>query len=397
MDCQSIERLSVFPHQRITSVAPTKRWMLGRCGENELAIWRIGRDVLNDDAEVQAIETRENLLEDHEKVCSIEMPLERNITDATMSQDGNWLAVADTCTVGLFRLEANDDSQVTPRRVALDSKQLQLTKNPLFGGAHHLRFSVDGMYLFVACTDSTLAVVSLKDDDSTEIVKRFDQHRPKDKSGNGKAASAPATIIGMVASSDSVWLASWDCNHNVFVYDLADKKYKCRLPTQSQNIAAIRFKPNTALLYIVYADNSIQIFDVEQPKLVAAHSKQTGSLPESYLKMADVAVDIAFRPESQTEYAIWSSSWYCSVNEAATGTPAVEQSKSGKRKRSDSAVGTDGKPTEIQLPFKAKYLRQPAMCYDYLNANELVIHELSIADLLQSLPPSFCGLKYGQR
>ncbi|KAI9684692.1 MAG: U3 small nucleolar RNA-associated protein [Trizodia sp. TS-e1964] len=211
--------ISSIPQFPILQSAPSKRLILAWWGR-ELRIWRIGRpqDSLNfNDPESENGVGRK-------LVSKIIIQDDENITSASLSANGNLLAVSTIASVKIFRLGARNSDVEDALRVS----KLETTKSFANIGARLVQFSPDCRWLVIVSREGTLRIVRVDQDinngysvDSKLYTLRRIERRTKIVAGLGNyerivaraAFSSDSKIL--VVGDLSGHLDSWVLSVNV--------------------------------------------------------------------------------------------------------------------------------------------------------------------------------------
>lgn len=204
-------------------------------------------------------------------------------------------------------------------------------------------------------------------------------------------------------SRDAQWLATSDFSRKVNVFNLDTLQHHCALPSFPHAISSIVFDPAaSAMLYIGFKNNIIQIFDVEAKMFPEWSHSICTNLPKRFTQLHDSMQGLLFDPQlvntssdgrgSKAVY-VWGSSWVVKLN--LDGVMKVRKTNR-KRTREETKEDLDkhaSKPDGQAFEVCTRY--RNILSVAFLGPKELLVVERPITDVLQTLPPAFFRPKYG--
>ncbi|KAF9173165.1 U3 small nucleolar RNA-associated protein [Mortierella sp. AD011] len=446
-------RLTYVPQRPIISISKSKRLMLCR-QEHGVKVWRIGKSA----APVQPFSEIEigahmELIEPQQAILEMNFKDDHNLTAAALSEDGHWIAVADTEEVKLFRIHEHPSKP----------GQLVVKKQKSFPGvrgtgAHYLSFTPDSTRLVVASTDSYVAIVDITQWESGkfDILRKFSQHRgtggkdnasmdvDEDEELTGDEGQVE-TIVFMAVSADGQWLATGDLKNRIFVFNLDTLQHHATLPVFDAPLTALHFHPYSPTLVIPTASNVFYLFNVETRRLTdwSREFSSDKHFPTKFLGLKDKIQGVAFNPARKNTLLVWGANYICHVDlDQGVGDrnailnvgkrkrvdraqdqlrkqqrerrmkkyadlgivpmPELESGKAvvvleGKKGRKVLAASTNRleEEKEEEINFQLLHKFQPLMFVDFIGDNSLVVVELPFIKILSSLPPSYYRASYG--
>ncbi|KAI0374397.1 WD40 repeat-like protein [Pilatotrama ljubarskyi] len=415
-----------------SSVHLAKKARLVMCTrEAGLSVWCIAKRQQRgqEDADVDAQSAQDG---GWERVLDMDLNVHTNIAAGAISDDGRWIAVADWYETKLFQLTEENNGDLKPRRIRSFASIVQSQLSSTSSGASSLLFTPDSSKLVLATsTSSTVLIIDLGSgsaDQPPRVLRKFEQHRLREGFVNnrvikGRKGSPPGvdgdvdmateedgadaasdaesdvedaklvrtTITRMAVSPDGQWLASADDRHRTHVYNLDAVQHHCALPSFPHAIHALAFDacaPNT--LVLGFADNSLEVYDVEARSFSRWARPLVNSLPQRFTHLHDPVLGVTFDPGARPgggsggeedgaggsplpprTALFWGATWICKVilNERV-GYGGFEKRRRGKRKAADAVPNADGRI-------------------------ELVVVERPLVDVLAKLPPAYFKPKYG--
>ena len=313
---------------------------------------------------------------------------------------------------------------------------------PLPCGASALLFSPDCSKLVVATATGFVLVFDLVSDSvSPTVLRRFDQHRSRNSSVEGRVLTGrrngadheadlsdlgqdahdsdsgsddidvwpthskplPATITRMAASPDGQWLATTDDHMCTHIFNLDSVRHHSSLPSFPQPAHALAFVPSSpSLLILGFANNSIEIYDVEARQFPAWSRALCSGLPKRFTHLHDAILGVTLAPVSADDTTdqssenvlalFWGATWLCKVQfDAPVGWGGFEKKR--RRRRSEGA-GTE-RDRSAGHNFKLITQYRQILLAEFLAPSELVVVERPLTDVLASLPPPYFKPKYG--
>lgn len=411
-------------------------------GDTSLAVWRL--------PEKSSVEVDSEVALDAKthgwcKVLEMTLRVQTNIVASAISDDGRWLAVSDAFETKLFSLRIESSTDLKPVRV--QDFQTKLRENlpdaPLTYGASALLFSPDCSKLIVATATGFVLVFDLVSDSvSPTVLRRFDQHRSRNSSVEGRALtgrrngvdhdvdlsdpgqqdshnsdsgsddidvwpthSKPllATITRMATSPDGQWLATTDDHMRTYIFNLDSVRHHSSLPSFPQPAHALAFVPSSpSLLILGFANNSIEVYDVEARQFPAWSRALCTGLPKRFTHLHDAILGVTLAPASadgttdkRSENVLalfWGATWLCKVQfDAPVGWGGFEKKR--RRRRSEGAGTERDRSTAHNFKLITQY--RQILLAEFLAAGELVVVERPLTDVLASLPPPYFKPKYG--
>ncbi|KZV77615.1 WD40 repeat-like protein [Peniophora sp. CONT] len=384
--------------------------------DTSVSLWRIPAHEASDEA-VQSEEGERT----YEEVLEMDLNVRTNLVAGAISGDGAWMAVSDRYEVKLFSLATTVDGDIKPRRIRDFSSVLQNDPATSASGATCITFSPDSSKLVIGDDSSRVLVVELgPESGSPRLLRRFNHHRMEDvligdrvvkgrKQGDDvdvdmddgeslKGATGGdvlTTITRMTISSDGQWLATTDDRRRTHVFNLDALQHHSQLPSFTYAVQAVAFSPlSPALLVLGFANNTLELWDVEA-RISPAWARQfCSSLPKRFTHLHDPLIDITFpepSPSLPGHFAlIWGSTWLCKVEfSAPTGPGGFNK----KRRRQ----GKQGRANKLPVSENFKLFTQyrQVLIADFVSEKELVVVERPLVDVLARLPPAYFKPKYG--
>ncbi|KAG9056209.1 U3 small nucleolar RNA-associated protein [Serendipita sp. 407] len=430
----------------VVSIAPLARLVACRY-DNKVAIWRINPVHSEDEMLGESAGNAEGWT----KLLEMSLKVDTNIDDVALSGDGKSLAVSSEREVKLFRLIQGDDD-LTARRVRGLSTILQLAfPNEETIGASTMAFSPDSKRLVIGVVQGGyISVVHVEEQEEPRLLRTFDQHRQLDlrsrllqrqqnvlkhvddmvvdnENDNEESRGLIARINRLAVSPDGQWLASSDLHGRTYIFNLDSLQLHCTLPTMPSPITCMAFDYELSrYLFLAMPDNSVRIFDVEsktfpewQRTLSQTLSRKLGSQRDEIMGISMLPKDT--RPMETNIHGqgkgqgvvVWGANWTCRFRvhpvmtstggekrrreeeeEGAEEEQRAEDEMESEEELGGAAVKEDGKkPSTAQFQLVDRY--RNLLGVQFLNAEELVIIERPLLDVLSTLPPAYFKAKYG--
>jgi U3 small nucleolar RNA-associated protein 4 len=312
-------------------------------------------------------------------------------------------------------------------------------------GASALTFSPDSSKLIIATTAAFILVLDLvSDSTSARVLRRFDQHRLRSIMAEGRvltgrrndedheadasksekrseghetknrgmanptdAKPMPATITRMAISPDGQWLATTDDLLRTHIFNLDSVQHHSSLPSFPQPTHALAFAPNApSLLILGFANNSLELYDVEARQFPPWSRALCSALPKRFTHLHDAILGVTLAPAdleknvdkksgSDVLALFWGATWLCKVQFAA---PVEWGGFEKKRRRRRSAGGDRGasvRDRDAIDNFKLVTQYRQILLADFISPGELVVVERPLTDVLLNLPPAYYRPKYG--
>ncbi|KAI9445451.1 WD40 repeat-like protein [Lactarius indigo] len=408
-------------------------------GDTGLTVWRLPEKSSGiEDSELAPV----GKIHGWSKVLEMDLRVQTNLVTSAISGDGQWLAVSDAFETKLFMLRTESSIDLKPVRVRDFQTILKerLPDVPSTCGASALLFSPDCSKLIVATTTGFVLVLDLVSDPvSARVLRRFDQHRSRNSpvegrtltgrrngAGHGADVLEPeqdahdsdsrdddidvwpthlepllATITRMAVSPDGQWLATTDDYMRTYIFNLDSVQHHSSLPSFPQPAHALAFVPSSpSLLILGFANNSIEMYDVEARQFPAWSRALCAGLPKRFTHLHDAILGVTLAPapeDSTTDQRsenvlalFWGATWLCKVQfHAPVGWGGFEKKR--RRRRSEAAERDRG----VAHNFKLITQYRQILLAEFLAAGELVVVERPLTDVLASLPPPYFKPKYG--
>ena len=224
-----------------------------------------------------------------------------------------------------------------------------------------------------------------------EDVDMHDAEEPESSSDG----AVLTTIVRMAISSDGQWLATTDDRRRTHVFNLDSLQHHSQLPSFTHAVHALAFSPlSPALLILGFANNTLELWDVEARTSPSWARQFCSSLPKRFTHLHDPLIDITF-PEPSTSqighYAlIWGSTWLCKVDFSTQTGPGGFN----KKRRRQAKQGHANKLVAGEN-FKMFTQYRQVLAAEFVSEKELVVVERPLVDVLARLPPAYFKPKYG--
>ena len=211
----------------------------------------------------------------------------------------------------------------------------------------------------------------------------------------------PVTITRMAVSPDGQWLATTDDHMRTHIFNLDSVLHHSSLPSFPQPAHALAFVPSSpSLLILGFANNSIEVYDVEARQFPAWSRALCAGLPKRFTHLHDAILGVTLAPtsaESTTDQGsenvlalFWGATWLCKVQfDAPVGWGGFEKKR--RRRRIEGAERDRG----VAHNFKLITQYRQILLAEFLAGGELVVVERPLMDVLAGLPPPYFKPKYG--
>ncbi|KAI8995336.1 WD40 repeat-like protein [Trametes punicea] len=410
-----------------------------------------------------------------DRVLDMDLNVQTNIVSGAISDDGRWIAVADWYETKLFQLTEETNGDLKPRRIRNFASLVQSqVSGSSSSGASAVLFTPDSSKLVLATSaSSTILIIDLGSaDQPPRVLRKFEQHRLREVSLNNRvikglkgssgtpdgdvdmatedrdarraaenddaesesesdvedAKLVRTTITRMAVSPDGQWLATADDRRRTHVFNLDAVQHHCTLPTFPHSVHALAFDASApSTLVLGFADNSLEVYDVEARHFPRWARALINALPQRFTHLHDPVLGVTFDPGASPAAAgaqgseeaaasvgvsplpprtalFWGATWICKVSlTERIGYGGFEKRRRGKRKAADTAPNVNGR-VEVQMEegqqeqprnFKLVTHYRPLLFVDFVAPGELVVVERPLVDVLAKLPPAYFKPKYG--
>lgn len=321
-----------------------------------LTVWRIAAKKSEEDPDWEAPSAQDGW----ERVLDMDLNVQTNIVAGAISDDGQWIAVADWHETKLFQLNeqvststvflkfpcsrrpVQKNGDLKPRRIRAFQSMLQSQLPGTSSGASSLLFTPDSSKLVLATsTTATVLIVDLGSADSPpRILRKFEQHRlregfvndrvikgrtgpsgsadgdvsmatsdhPEDASDSESSSDSSSdieaskrvrtTITRLAVSADGQWLATADDRRRTHVFNLDAVQHHCALPSFPRAVHALAFDAST--LVLGFADNALEVYDVEARQFPRWARALVHGLPQRFTRLHDPVLGVAFEPGARS-------------------------------------------------------------------------------------------------
>jgi U3 small nucleolar RNA-associated protein 4 len=356
-------------------------------------------------------------------------------------------------TVLFMRPEKSSVGDVNPKRVRdLQSLLREHLPDTLSScGASALTFSPDSSKLIIATTTAFVLVLDLvSDSTSARVLRRFDQHRHRSTLAEGRvltgrrndedheadaseseqdveehetenrgmassqptnAKPMPATVTRMAISPDGQWLATTDDHLRTHIFNLDSVQHHSSLPSFPQPAHALAFAPNSpSLLILGFANNSLELYDVEARQFPPWSRALCSALPKRFTHLHDAILGVTLAPADPEKNAdkeststsqdvlalFWGATWLCKVQfSAPVGWGGFEKKRRRRRSGGVDRGTASVRDRDAIDNFKLVTQYRQILLADFISPGELVVVERPLTDVLLNLPPAYYRPKYG--
>ncbi|OZJ06653.1 hypothetical protein BZG36_00273 [Bifiguratus adelaidae] len=449
-------RLPCLPQKPVISLSRTRRLLMCR-NPNSVKVWRLGKAAQPGQSCLELdIGQQLELLEPQQAILEMHVQTERNLTASAISEDGQWITVADVEEIKLFRVEQDGDHpgqlNIAKQRGFFPSLLEHSGSSEGFG-ATALTFTPDSNRLIIATSTALLYVVDLSEwrNGNYAVLRRFGHH-----CGLGFALSEDeqmdvddqdtrrdtriSTITSLAVSADGKCLASGDLLNRIHIFDIQTLHYQTSLPTFDAPFTSITFSPQQpGILFVGLANQAFYIYDINLNRLTPWSRQNSQRFPAKFLQLKDKIQGFAFNPARPNTVVVWGVNYMCLVDlEKDPGDHGailninkrkrIERIKENakitaieKRKKRYEQLGittpmpeppkfpsqassppldeqgpdesTDGSANSFNFQILHKF--QPMMFLDFLSEDSMVVVERPMFSILEKLPPSYYKAKYG--
>lgn len=234
-------------------------------------------------------------------------------------------------------------------------------------------------------------VVKGRKQDDGDDVDMADGDGPQSAAGR----ELLTVITRMAISSDGQWLATTDDCRRTHVFNLDALQHQSQLPSFTHTVQALAFSSSSpALLVVGFANNTLELWDVEARASPGWARQFCSSLPKRFTHLHDPLVDISFpepSPSLPGHFALlWGSTWLCKVDFSAQAGPGGFNKK---RRRQGQQAQANKLPVSENFKLFTQY--RQVLAADFVSDRELVVVERPLVDVLARLPPAYFKPKYG--
>ncbi|KAG0785392.1 hypothetical protein G6F22_007973 [Rhizopus arrhizus] len=383
-------RLPPFPEKYIVSLSKSHQLVMASFF-NSISVWRLGKaQNLDFKSKTPALP---EMVQPHQLALEVKLKPDCNITSSALSENAQWIAVADVEQVRLFRVNQNTETgklEIKKQRAFERELNTYLNEQGAAAGAHHVRFTPGSDKLIIVTVESRILLVNLTNwsVDTYHVLCEFGHHRGLDSDGNSSDDHAVATVVSIDISSDGQWLVTGDDDNRIHVFNLDNFKHHLKLPQGTTPHTALsfnQFRPNELL--IALATNAFYIYDVEHKKLTNWSSAHQDMSNCRLLEQRDRIRGVAYNPANENKMILYGSAYMCLAD--VENKPV--SSKLGKRKQEEAPLTKK----EDGLAFPISYQYQQILYCGFINKDQMVMIERPKFSVLENLPPSFYKAHFG--
>ncbi|KAF9014951.1 WD40-repeat-containing domain protein [Cyathus striatus] len=367
------------------------------------------------------------------KVLEMALNFSTNIVASDISDDGRWLVASDLYETKLFSLKSEGKKLEVKRVKDFPSVLLgSLPESTPSAGAQAFSFSPDSSKLVLSTAMTSYILVIDLSSEKPRVLRRFEQHRTRgptiggrvikgkksetddvnmDEADNAQEGNesnedeeddaSPLTVnIGRLAiSPDGQWLASSDDHRRTHIFNLDSISHHTMLPSFAKPVQCFAFDPSQCnTLVLAFADNSMQIYDVEARQFPTWGKDITNALPRRFTTAHDAVLGITFDPavtsKPRSRYVLlWGATWLFKVS--FESEPWRTGGGGGKKRRRDAPPAPAVEEERLWRDHKMITQYRPLLCTGFLDGHELLVVERPLVDVLSTLPPAFFKPKYG--
>ncbi|KAI8141877.1 quinon protein alcohol dehydrogenase-like superfamily [Fennellomyces sp. T-0311] len=386
---QDTIQLPPFPEKYIISQA--KDFVMATFF-NSISLWRLGRAEQIEKSAANHLAVPE-LLEQHQQCLELQLKPDCNITSSSLSDDAQWIVVADVETVRLFHVHQLGDGQLAVKKMRTFDQALAryLAANDVAAGAHHVLFTPGSTRLVIVTVESRILVVDMLhwEEGNFDVLREFGHHRGLDSEGRQTKNAQVATVVSIAASSDAQWLATGDDANRIHVFNLDSLKHHIELPHSFHPHTALSFndfRPNE--LFVGLASNEFHIYNVEQNRLTDWSKAHTEFANSPLTQMKDCIRGVTYNPAEPDQMIVYGSTFMCLVR-----MKKKDAGHTRRQKRKHDAAGTI-QQAKSSIPAQLTTRYQQILYCGFSDANSLVLIERPRFSVLEKLPPSFYKARY---
>lgn len=249
--------------------------------------------------------------------------------------------------------------------------------------------------------------------DASESEQDIEKHETGSRGMAGPQATnvdpMPATITRMAISPDGQWLATTDDHLRTHIFNLDSVQHHSSLPSFPQPAHALAFAPNApSLLILGFANNSLELYDVEVRQFPPWSRALCSALPKRFTHLHDAMLGVTLAPGDPEKDAdkesisigqdvlalFWGATWLCKVQfSAPVGWGGFEKKR--RRRRSGGVDRGTVRDRDAIDNFKLVTQYRQILLADFISPGELVVVERPLTDVLLNLPPAYYRPKYG--
>ncbi|KAI9264449.1 WD40-repeat-containing domain protein [Sporodiniella umbellata] len=386
-------RLPPFPEKYIVSMSKSHQLVMASFF-NSISVWKLGKAQNLDLASKRP--ALPEMIQPHQLALEVKLKADCNITSSALSENAQWIAVADVEQVRLFRVsQENETGQIQIKKQRAFERELNayLNEQGASAGAHHVRFTPGSDKLIIVTVESRVLLIHLTHwtEEVYDILGDFGHHRGLDSEGNSSDGQNVATVVSIDISSDGQWLVTGDDENRIHVFNLDNYKHHLQLPQDTTPHTALSFNPfRPNELLVAQATNAFYIYNVEHKRLTAWSSAHQDMSHCRLLEQRDRIRGVAYNPAEQDKMVLYGSNYICLANieHKHSKTPL------GKRKQEEATPHPAAKKDD-SLAFPISYNYQQVLYCDFLGENQMVVIERPKFSVLENLPPSFYKAQFG--
>ncbi|KAI9027231.1 WD40-repeat-containing domain protein [Phycomyces nitens] len=395
-------RLPPFPHKYLIALSKSQKLIMSTFF-NSISLWRLGKAGPLD-LSTHYRNALPQMLEPHQLVLDLQLNPDCNITSSALSENAEWISVADIENIRLFHVTKSDTTpgqlDVKKDRSFESALNEYLQNSNASSGAHHVLFTPGSDRLIVVTVESRILVIDLVGwkDGSFEVLREFGHHRGPNNEGRSTDKSKVATVISLAVSADGQWLATADDDNRIHVFNLDSLKHHIKLPRSSIPHTALSFndfRPNE--LCVGLASNEFYIYNVEKKRLTDWSKAHTDQSDCKLLEQRDRIRGMAYNPGSPDKMVLYGSTYLAQVDLKNT-VPKSGKHQKRKFNEDTKASGEQTKGAEVEKAFtdvQIAHKYQQILYCGFLDRNSMVMIERPKFSVLEKLPPSYYKAQFG--
>ncbi|KTW25827.1 uncharacterized protein T551_03663 [Pneumocystis jirovecii RU7] len=343
---QAHRTIQPVPQKPIMSFS-TSRIMIN-WSDHQVKLWRINEIHLNSNNDIILSES----IKKKHLLLKMRINTEENINVATISKDGNYIAVGTLCTVKLFKLNYDPNSCIKVKKLQIRGLDSIGATVLLFDQARSnlIIAYLDKVYFLNLQLLKCIATITKPEKEKMDIIEY-------------------SNVIKLIAlSTDSKYFATYSFSHDIYIYDLESFVMTSHLPRLSSSVVVISFCSFISSLIVVTIDNLIFDFNIKTGKLGDWSKKNSADLPTELLRLKDNCIGVSFDCGIESRMWLWGSSWIGFID------LSVEMLKKKVNKRKLENENKLFQPIH-QISSKERIIVQPAFWNEkkcYIKSSDII-------------------------
>ncbi|XP_034249817.1 U3 small nucleolar RNA-associated protein 4 homolog [Thrips palmi] len=312
------------------------------------------------------------------KILELKSRNDEHIVCSALSSDSKWLAYSTDSLIRIYTLSYEDDNNPTLEKVAPLPEECV--------PSHRMRFSSNNCRLVTVTLDGQIVIFDLTANEPSVTFSCA-----LDTTNYLKGA-----VHLLEISEDQNLIITGDHESNIVVWK--ENKVHCSLPHYTCGPSALSISSCSKYIVVVYIDNLIVEYSIQDKKLTDFSRKLQHKLPNEWMARPFPVLNVCYDPRDSNKIIMHDDSTICvldKLKKMAHPSAKIPRLDLTLKKYGAKEEGTHPGTSSADHTFRLIKCYKHLVFFGWLAGDEVVAVEVEPLHLLKQLPPALYKKMFG--